>query len=726
MSTITYRCLQGFHDKFIKSDIKPKLSGVKPFLNLMQGDFSGENLVAKILDSDDYWEEMINTRGFGRGVKYEKANNYRDKLRAAWVIIKNTVESENETEISKLMGFYIWDLQEDEFTHSYLGLIYELIKQNKLWKSPIISDIFCSFFGFTNDSYKSLEEIAIQHGLTKERPRQLKDESLEDFENDFWFLKEKLILEKLEKLFDISSFEIGSMSMQVDKVNRSEKVNFSIDFYTKILSIAFDMVLVGNINDITIRNKRSSKGNVFSKLYLQTQLEHERCDLEAMINAIALVVHKNQYYFKEDTIFDLSPYTTTGLYDKEIINYTSILEFEFENEIKLYPKKAIIKRNSQITQPEMAEAALGELGGFAYADDVLEKVSELYPEKEWTMPALRSSFKGDKFYSVGKSGLFGLYEKKDLREQIGNGTLNDTMRIFMSKKETPVHIYELLIYLNNLFPRPKTLRTIHSILEQDSRSLFVKYDGGFYGLQNKKYKNTEFPKIFGGHANYIRQTIDDSKGLTFDYLLKTFNSKYGLREIQVKYLLDQMLETKRISLIEGLYYSNVNPLIHDIIDVSPVDNEVELEEIDFNDLNQSEVPSEILHDATAQIKIRRGQPKFRKKLLNFYQKTCIVTGCQIPELLEAAHILPYSEKKDYSLSNGLLLRADIHTLFDLSMIAICPESLQLKLNKLLMDSPDYTQLNNIDIGARLLKLNQAYNICEVGLNWRWNVFVELE
>jgi hypothetical protein len=70
------------------------------------------------------------------------------------------------------------------------------------------------------------------------------------------------------------------------------------------------------------------------------------------------------------------------------------------------------------------------------------------------------------------------------------------------------------------------------------------------------------------------------------------------------------------------------------------------------------------------ISIRRGQPEFREKLLAAYERKCVVTGCEIVQLLEAAHIWPHSEEPNYSVTNGLLLRADIHTLFDVRLLAI--------------------------------------------------------
>lgn len=71
---------------------------------------------------------------------------------------------------------------------------------------------------------------------------------------------------------------------------------------------------------------------------------------------------------------------------------------------------------------------------------------------------------------------------------------------------------------------------------------------------------------------------------------------------------------------------------------------------------------------------RRGQGDFRQRLLSAYGSTCVISGCDAVAVLEAAHITPYATEHDYSLSNGLLLRADLHTLFDLHLLSIDPDT----------------------------------------------------
>jgi len=74
--------------------------------------------------------------------------------------------------------------------------------------------------------------------------------------------------------------------------------------------------------------------------------------------------------------------------------------------------------------------------------------------------------------------------------------------------------------------------------------------------------------------------------------------------------------------------------------------------------------------ALASIVRRRGQPDFRQKLLEAYGAKCAITGCDVEEALEGVHILPYRGPETNHPSNGLLLRADTHILFDLGLIAV--------------------------------------------------------
>ena len=77
---------------------------------------------------------------------------------------------------------------------------------------------------------------------------------------------------------------------------------------------------------------------------------------------------------------------------------------------------------------------------------------------------------------------------------------------------------------------------------------------------------------------------------------------------------------------------------------------------------------------------RRGQPAFRKELLKAYGEMCAVTAFDSEHALEACHIMPYQGPDTNHVTNGLLLRSDIHTLFDFGMIAVDTTNMTLILS----------------------------------------------
>ena len=90
---------------------------------------------------------------------------------------------------------------------------------------------------------------------------------------------------------------------------------------------------------------------------------------------------------------------------------------------------------------------------------------------------------------------------------------------------------------------------------------------------------------------------------------------------------------------------------------------------------------------------RRGQRAFRQSLLSAYERKCAITECAVPDVLEASHIYPYQGPETNHVTNGLLLRADIHTLFDCGLITIDPDSLMVVTKEQLRES-NYWAYNN--------------------------------
>ncbi|MBD2094280.1 HNH endonuclease [Trichocoleus sp. FACHB-591] len=117
---------------------------------------------------------------------------------------------------------------------------------------------------------------------------------------------------------------------------------------------------------------------------------------------------------------------------------------------------------------------------------------------------------------------------------------------------------------------------------------------------------------------------------------------------------------------------------------------------------------------TVSIARRQGQSQFRQRLLEAYNYCCAITQCNAREALEAAHILPYSDTVNNHPSNGLLLRADLHTLFDLNLLVIEPETMRVRLAPSLQNT-DYRVLD-----GELIHLPQSrvFYPDRAALQWR--------
>jgi len=136
-------------------------------------------------------------------------------------------------------------------------------------------------------------------------------------------------------------------------------------------------------------------------------------------------------------------------------------------------------------------------------------------------------------------------------------------------------------------------------------------------------------------------------------------------------------------------------------------------------------PESVLDDrkrAFRAICVRRGQLEFRNELLKAYGQRCAVSGCSVVDVLEAAHISPYKGILTNHVSNGLLLRADIHTLFDCGLLGIDPNSRRVITGGALTGS-SYAQF-----AGRLLRApkDPAQSPSKKNLLWRFKSFEAFE
>jgi hypothetical protein len=144
----------------------------------------------------------------------------------------------------------------------------------------------------------------------------------------------------------------------------------------------------------------------------------------------------------------------------------------------------------------------------------------------------------------------------------------------------------------------------------------------------------------------------------------------------------------------------------------------------FQREDSTEVPDELLVsvDRIRRLReeaVRQGQSGFRRRLVEAYKGCCCITGANAVQVLDAAHIIPVSSKGSDTTKNGLLLRTDLHRLFDAGALGVddqyrvilsphlVPTSyghlsgVRLQLPKLVADQPSREALRSHRVAARL-------------------------
>ncbi|MEZ2587301.1 HNH endonuclease [Kluyvera intermedia] len=222
-------------------------------------------------------------------------------------------------------------------------------------------------------------------------------------------------------------------------------------------------------------------------------------------------------------------------------------------------------------------------------------------------------------------------------------------------------------------------------------------------LIHRKFKKPEWRCSNGHEFDYPK--VEDAPALEFkaDY-------KKNYKPINSVSITDLISNTPRYNVQSSIQEINIewaNHLFGGVNQLSPA-------EADSDDtlLNAEDQRKAVI----CQIKQRRGQKAFRDSLLTLAAQ-CAVSNCAIVDILEAAHIAAYKNDTHNHVSNGLLLRCDMHTLYDLDLFAIDPDSLIIYFAPQIQDK-EYTRYHG-------KKLHVSYKVNRGALVERWKTFTKM-
>ncbi len=111
---------------------------------------------------------------------------------------------------------------------------------------------------------------------------------------------------------------------------------------------------------------------------------------------------------------------------------------------------------------------------------------------------------------------------------------------------------------------------------------------------------------------------------------------------------------------------------------------------------------EIRYGDPVLIKPRLGQGSFRVLVTDAYSRRCAMTGERTLPVLQAAHIQSYASGGAHRIDNGLLLRSDLHTLFDRGYLTVTPDyhiEVSRRIREEFKNGRDYYALRDKEIAV---------------------------
>lgn len=229
----------------------------------------------------------------------------------------------------------------------------------------------------------------------------------------------------------------------------------------------------------------------------------------------------------------------------------------------------------------------------------------------------------------------------------------------------------------------------------DKRIIFLNSENNhlYVGILEEIYRrednNLPIEDISKYVPKYYREELDKGKESIVGawFVVSNLNRVYNSDYLENIYL--AFSQNKKDSIIKSL-----NSQSNRFYVINSNDGEITKEEVEFKEW-ESRAETKYGYIPSVEDKklrkmrntvVREGQQKFRKTVLDSFNRKCCISNTDIDVVLEAAHITPYNGKPSNNLENGICLRTDIHRLWDSYLISINPETFTVEVSDLLIDT----------------------------------------
>ncbi len=393
----------------------------------------------------------------------------------------------------------------------------------------------------------TIDSIAKDLNMTRERVRQIKTKLEEDIQSYFLFVS-NLIAD------DLANYNVNPLNNLItidksfaNKINNSEGVNFNKNFYSIIFGIFLKKThsILGD-NEIIYGKRKTVNKKKYENCYLIHSLLFECFDFEKFVEDVYLksndrIIEAYSLHF-QGYIYEFLREGGKSFF-QEIL---SVCEKIIFNEFELVVSSdgyLFFEQNTKKPIHQYYYQILEENGEWMNISDITSVANEKFPFLESKDTSVRGILNKEKnlFIYRGRSSTYGLRKWENEKENVKGGTIRDIVEEFLTSENTPKHISEILDYVSQYRPDTNE-KSVLTNIKVDESNKFCFYSGDFVGLQTKNYspEDIDFKKLIGSH--FRKSVIEKMIGWHFNDIVNYYVNSFGYKAVQIEFLIRKKIE----------------------------------------------------------------------------------------------------------------------------------------------------------------------------------------
>lgn len=349
---------------------------------------------------------------------------------------------------------------------------------------------------YENQPALTLDEIAVELNISRERVRQIRKSIIENLFTNLQFLRnlDDDIYQKYS--LDQNQQFIINVDEDLNKlINQINNTNFSVEFNSILIYsyIPNKFELLGNIEDVFQHKTFNSRGrHNWDNFYLVSRDLTNLYDFNNFVNDLSKRLNDR---IEETYSFHLKSYISNFLKteDSSITSLVipvaeKIINKEFDLVIDLNDN-IVFKRNTVKQVPEFAIEALEKLGVPSNIEEIYKLIEKDFPEITKSKEALRGSLqRTPEIIYFGRSSTYGLKKWETEKEGIKGGTIRRIVIKYLELESEPIHISKISNHVLQYRPDSNE-KSIYYNLKIDKSNSFVFFKDMYIGLKRKNYDN---------------------------------------------------------------------------------------------------------------------------------------------------------------------------------------------------------------------------------------------